>query len=432
MGTSTVASRLRFWRCVIFAGTWLAYAGFYLTRKNYAIAQLEFTVDLNLLKEQVGIITTSYLTAYAIGQFANGVLGDLLGARRMLVFGLVLTGAMSACLGFSSSIPAMAIFFGINGYAQSAGWPAVAKAMTAWNPIESRGRIMGWWGTSYPVGDAVSTALATFLLFDLGLHWRFGFWIPAGLVLGLAVVIGLMVRNRPHDVGLPSHASGSTRPVDPDEAPRNRDALPSPPKPAITVRNSLQQITRPAVLGLGMAYFALKFVRYTFIFWLGFFLVEHLAFPVREAGYLQVPIPLFGVAGVIASGWISDRFSNARRAPIAVLMLIGLTAGLLALLVVPGSYWIVFALLGMIGFFLYGPDMLVAGTAAMDFGSEHAAARVAGFVNGMGSIGAAVQGFVIGWIATTWGWTPVLYVLIGMIVACTGVTATLWTQRGEG
>src|SRR5689334_21481164 len=94
------ASRKR-WRWVVFAATWIAYAAFYLTRKNYAIAQPQFIAELGWTKAEVGRIVTSYLTAYAIGQFVLGALGDRIGARVLLAFGFAATAALSATLGFA-------------------------------------------------------------------------------------------------------------------------------------------------------------------------------------------------------------------------------------------------------------------------------------------------------------------------------------------
>ena len=65
----------KFWRRRIFAVTWLTYAGFYLCRKNFAVA-------MPILAEKLGSTTLDFATVifiyslfYAIGQFANAVAG---------------------------------------------------------------------------------------------------------------------------------------------------------------------------------------------------------------------------------------------------------------------------------------------------------------------------------------------------------------------
>jgi OPA family sugar phosphate sensor protein UhpC-like MFS transporter len=402
------------WRYLVFASTWLAYAGYYLTRKNYAVAQPAFMQELGWTKDQVGIIVTGYATVYAVGQFINGVLGDRLGARVMLAIGFVLTAICSALLGFGESVGVMALIYGINGYAQSMGWPNVTRAMTNWFTVRERGRVMGWWGTNYPVGEAIATAFAAFLLAHYG--WRSTFIVPAAVVLVVGVAVTLMVRDHPRDVGLPP-INLSTR-----TAPAVRESA---------WASSLKHLKDARVLTVGLAYFCLKFVRYTFIFWIGTYFVETMGFTPVQAAELQIPFPLIGALGAIAAGYLSDKVFRARRAPAAVLMLVGLGLGLIVFLFLPKDALLAALVLSFCGFMTFGPDMLISAAAAMDFGTEEAGATATGFVNGLGSAGAAVQGAVVGWVAHAYGWDAVFYILIGMVVACIGVTATLWNARGE-
>lgn len=407
------ARRLEKWRIVMFVCTWLTYATFYLTRKNYPVAQPAFMQELGWDNTDVGIIITTYLTVYAIGQFTNGILTDRVGPRLMIAIGFGLTASLSIGLGFSGSIVMMATLYGVNGFAQSMGWPSVTKAMTNWIPVAMRGRVMGWWGTCYPAGDAFATWFAALMLASFG--WRASFFVPALLVIVVGGAIVVVMRNHPRDVGL---ATGG---------PRTTSSAATTPWFA-----SVVHLKNFRVITLALAYFCLKFVRYSFLFWIGVYLVEGLLFTPEDAGYLQVPFPLVGLTGSIAGGWFSDRVFDARRAPAATIMLGGLVVALVGLLFVPASFWLVAAVYGAVGFFLFGPDMLISGTAAMDFGSEEAAATVAGFVNGVGAIGAALSGVVIGYVSDAFGWPAVFYLLMVMVATCAGITATLWNARADG
>lgn len=406
------ATQMKKWRIVMFVCSWLTYATFYLTRKNYNVALPAFMADLDWSKTDVGIIGTAYLTVYAIGQFTNGTLADRFGPRIMIAVGIGLSAALSVGLGLTGTIVMMATLYGVNGFAQSMGWPSVTKAMTNWIPITMRGRVMGWWGTCYPAGDAIATGFAAVLLGAFG--WRFSFILPAVAAVILGAVIVFVMRNHPRDVGLAANTG-----------PRMASGTPAP------WYASLKHLKNGRVITLGMSYFCLKFVRYAFLFWIGVYLVEKMQFSPEDAGYLQVPFPMLGLAGSVAGGWVSDRVFDARRAPAATFMLIGLALCILLLLVVPNNFWLVGAVYGAVGFFLFGPDMLISGTAAMDFGSEEAAATVAGFVNGVGAIGAALQSTLIGWVSDRYGWAAVFYLLVMMVIVSTGITATLWNARGK-
>ncbi len=407
------ATQLKKWRVVMFVCTWLTYATFYLTRKNYPVAQPAFMQELGWDNTDVGIIITTYLTVYAIGQFTNGVLTDRIGPRIMIAVGFGLSASMSVGLGLSGTIVVMATLYGINGFAQSMGWPSVTKAMTNWIPVSMRGRVMGFWGTCYPAGDAIATGFAAVMLASFG--WRAAFFVPAITAIVVGGVIVFVMRNHPRDVGLATVTASHSSP--------------GAAKPGWA--SSLVHLKNARVITLGLAYFCLKFVRYSLLFWIGVYLVEGLAFSPEDAGYLQVPFSMVGLTGSVFGGWLSDKLFGARRAPAAVVMLVGLMGMLLLLQIAPANFALIGVAYALVGFFLFGPDMLISGTAAMDFGSEEAAATVAGFVNGVGAIGAALTGVVIGHVSDTYGWPAVFYLLIAMVATCAAITATLWNARAS-
>ncbi|RLS80573.1 MAG: MFS transporter, partial [Planctomycetota bacterium] len=68
---------LKAWQVRIFAITWLAYAGFYLTRKSLSVAKIELKKPevWGLSTETLAAVDGGYLIAYAAGQLLWGVLG---------------------------------------------------------------------------------------------------------------------------------------------------------------------------------------------------------------------------------------------------------------------------------------------------------------------------------------------------------------------
>src|SRR5215211_8902568 len=83
----------RRWRWQIFAVTWLAYAGLYLTRKSFSVAKIGIQSDpsLRMTDAQMAWIDGAYLVAYAVGQFIFGIAGDRLGPRKVVAAGLLLS-----------------------------------------------------------------------------------------------------------------------------------------------------------------------------------------------------------------------------------------------------------------------------------------------------------------------------------------------------
>src|SRR5271170_962016 len=96
--------RLRRWQKITAASLFVGYAGYYLGRTCLSIAK-PLMVDphsgLGLGIEQIGVLDSVGVTAYAFGKVINGVVVDYLGGRRMFLFGMVATIAATAIFGLS-------------------------------------------------------------------------------------------------------------------------------------------------------------------------------------------------------------------------------------------------------------------------------------------------------------------------------------------
>lgn len=393
-----------------FALTWLSYATFYLTRKNVAVVKSRLHDDLALTAGQLGAFDTAYLTAYAIGQFTSGVLGDRLGPRRLLTIGMLGSATAAVAFGSSSAFVPMLCAFAVNGFFQSSGWPGNVKAMQPFFSAGQRGRVMGLWTTHYQAGGLAATALATFLLARFG--WRSAFWVPALVVAGVGLTVFALLVEKPQDRGLPAVTS------DPS-------ARTSAPARTLTATTPLANIiSDPLLLLLGGSYFALKLIRYSLLFWLPYYLRRHFHYTESQAGYLSLPFEIGGIFGSVTIGWLSDRYFRTRRLRLAGPSVLILGAAILAYQSLGGAGLFANALsLGAVGFFLFGPDSLLSGTVSQEIGGEHATARVAGVINGMGSVGAILSPMLVAAVSERMGWKVLFYGF-----ACLTVIASLFLR----
>jgi len=380
-------------RPLVFALTWVSYASYYLCRKNFAVAKATLERVLHLSPWWQAAIDTAYLVAYAAGQFGSGVLGDRIGARRLVGFGMLASAAACALFGASSAAVLFLVIFAFNGLAQSTGWPGNTKAMAAWFAPEERGTVMGFWSTCYQAGGLAANPIAAFLLVAIG--WRAAFFGPAGWVACVGVVVLLFLPARP----------GAT--------PEERLSVPLDPA---LVRAERSRIYRsPQAWSYAMSYFCVKAIRYTILLWLPYYLEHELGYGTR-AGYHSVSFEVGGLGGAICFGLLSDRVRLPRSA-IAALGLLALAASLLLYTRIASVGGMAnFAGMSLVGFMLFGPDSLLAGAAAQDLGGKHAAATAVGFVNGVGSIGAILQSFLTVAVSQAYGWNAVFLVLLGFAV----------------
>ena len=368
------------WRRRAFASTWVCYAGFYFCRKAWGIASAAVGEAHGLDASTLGWIATAFIVAYTVGQFLSGWLGQRIGARRLLLGGMAVSIAAHGALGFANSTSTFVVFMVVNGLAQSTGWGGTVATMARWFRRSERGVVMGFWATCYQVGGVLAKGLAAWSIGALG--YRYAFFTGSVVVVGVWVVVHFFQRNGPSDVGLEEYEESGELQGDGQES--------------MTAGVGWDRSTLTSVLLVGVFYFFVKFIRYALWSWVPFFLSRNYGLEGDDAGYLSTVFDLCGIAGVIVCGWMSDRYFKGKRAKISVIFLVLMAASCILMYTAGQVAVALFGIsLGLVGFSLYGPDALMTGAAAQDIGGR-STAMAAGIINGMGSIGAVVQEFVIG------------------------------------
>ncbi|MGE7956064.1 MFS transporter [Pseudomonas sp. NPDC089530] len=383
------------WRVQIFVVTWLAYAAFYFTRKAFSVAKLGIADDpgFHLDKMAMANLDAIYLAAYAVGQFTWGMLADRFGPRVVVLGGLLISAAAALVMGSFATLPIFATCMLVQGLAQSTGWSGLCKNIGSFFPAEQRGRVLGLWSSCYAFGGLVASPFAGWWAYTAIGSWHAAF-VSSAVVVGLvALLFFIFQRNKPQDVGLPA--------VDPEPEPSAEQAA---AQGRFSVWEPLREILRNrTVLTLGFAYFLLKPARYAILLWGPVIVYEQMP-SVGKVGAAIVPtaFELAGLLGPIMIGLASDKLFGARRMPACVLSLLALTVALALFMgaLHTGSVWLVVALLFVMGLTLYGPDSMISGAAAIDFGTAKAGATAAGFVNGCGSVGAILGGLLPGYFDT--------------------------------
>ena len=431
--------RFERWRWTTFAVTWLIYACFYLTRKCFSVAKIAFPDDVRvtLTRADYGLVDSAYLTTYMVGQFLFGALGDRFGPRRVLLFGISLSIATAVAYGFSTSLIVMVLLGISQGIAQSTGWSNTVKVMGSWFSQRERGRVIGWWCTHYAIGAAVALPFAGYLMTAFGTprpageagseiipYWPAAFWGSAAALAVVLLITWLLLRDRPEDVGLSSieeyHGEEESVILEGD---RPTD------EPDRSWKLIGEVLRVPGIWLLGMAYFFIKLTRYALYFWGPKYIHESLGADAQASTIIAAALPIGGVVGVIVTGYVSDYCFQSRRAPVAILSLL-LTAVVMLLgftqitndALMAGFFF-------LIGVFLFGPDTLISGTAAMDLGTKKGAGTAAGFVNGVGSLGAILGGWLPGVITTEDDWTSLFYIFVVGILLSALVLTPLWKKK---
>ncbi len=416
----------RMWQYRIFTLLWTGYASYYLCRLNFSVAQPAIMESFDWSSAQVGGIPSVYATFYAIGQFVNGQLADRFGPRRMMTTALSVAVLCNIGMAFADSYTMMLVLWAINGYAQSAGWTLVVQTAANWSKVDRRGAILGLISTCYAVGNVLAWLLAGFLVDSIG--WRAAFAVPAVIALPVAISIGLFLRNDPRDAGLPRIRDDIS---DEDEVDESGNAR----APIGTLAMLKLTLSNPILWVLALGFFCNNSVRYAFMNWAVQYMADFHGRSITGSAMMAVALPLIGALGAMSAGWISDTVFGKRRAPVCAIAL-----GLLALLCVAfvqvpqGQWQIATVMLGVAGFLIYGPDMLMSGAATIDFAHPRAAAAATGFTMATGAAGSIFSGAGVGWLRDTTGgeWDLVFYVLAGLSLVPALLMLTIWNAKPKG
>ena len=410
--------RLR-WK--VFAGIFIGYAAYYLVRKNFALAIPDILKEYpQYTKAQLGTAMTGLSIAYGASKFLMGSVSDKSNPRWFMPLGLLLSCAVLLVFGFVKavygSLLVMIALQTLNGWFNGMGWPPCGKTMVHWWSPRERGRVVAFWNVAHNIGGGTVSALA-FLGVMLFHDWGAKFYFNAFVAAGIAFGIWFLLRDTPQSCGLP--------PVE-----EYRHDYPENYSPAQERTFTFREIFFEHVLpnkclwAIALANVFVYFVRYGVVDWIPTYLQTAKGFSFQDSSVAWSLFEYAAIPGTILCGWMSDKVFHGRRAPATILfMAITLVAVVIYGLNIHGPLWIDQAALIAIGFFIYGPIMII-GLHALDLVPKQAAGTAAGFTGFFGYVfGSASAGSGVGWIADHWGWGGVFATMIGCCLLTIGFSA---------
>jgi OPA family sugar phosphate sensor protein UhpC-like MFS transporter len=413
-----VDTEYKYWRIRIFYSMFIGYALYHFTRKSFTFAMPGLIEDLHFDKSELGILGSVLAITYGISKFTSGIMSDQSNPRYLMGFGLMLTGVFNIFFGFSSSLLAFALFWGLNGWVQGFGWAPCSRFLTQWYSHGERG---GWWSffnVSHNVGAFIIPWIVGMCLHYWG--WRSAMCLPGVIaILGGFFLINRL-RDTPQSLGLPNvekyrndYTGAQSLDEDKDKNLKTRDLL------AIVLRNRLIWL-------LGIAYFFIYVLRIGIPDWAALYLIEAKGYGRLSAIGCVSLFEVGGFVGNLAAGWASDRLFGARRGPVNALCAIGALCVIPILwFAPPGQSWVDSCALFLFGFTIFGPQMLI-GMAAAELYHKRAAATANGFVGTFAYMGAAFAGYPFGVIMDTWGWEGFFWALLACASLATAILIPLW------
>ncbi|HEY0263927.1 MAG TPA: MFS transporter [Granulicella sp.] len=388
----------------------------YVQRVAISQAAGPISHDLNLNKAQMGLVFGAFGLSYAIFELPMGLLGDKLGARRILLQIVMAWSVFTALTGVAWNVGSMWVIRFLFGAGEAGCFPNLTRMLSVWLPRKERitAQSLLWAFTRWGGAATPPLVLAGISLFG----WRWAFVVFAALGVVWCVVFMVWFRDDPAN-----HKSVNEAELKLIE--ENR---------VLTVHHEQGERTwwaillTPQVAILTLQYFCFCFVWYFYVTWLPTYLREarHQS-ATRAAAFSVLPL-LLGGFGSLLSGFLPIGWS--RR----IIALVGFAATCILLLaftqiheVVPAMICLAFAS------FFSDITMPISWNACVEIGGAYTA-TVAATMNMLGNLAGFIAPTVGGFILQKTGgdWNPLIYLMAGAAALSASCWIFLDPGRKEG
>jgi len=377
----------------------ITYATFYMGRYNLNVSSKTMMDAFHLSKGQFGTIATAGFWTYALAVIFNGPLADRIGGKKAILIGAAGAAALNLVIGLlflsgwqTKIVVGMSLLYAVNQYFQSFGALSIVKVNAPWFHVRERGIFGGIFGIMISSGYFLAMTVGGWILALL--PWFWVFLVPSAAIAAMFVADWYLVKDTPAQAGFADFDTGDATSHDAD-----RD------KPVDWHHLATRVFTNPVIITLAVAEFCTGFVRQGLMLWFVPFLKE--VHGIAAGSFLfsvaTLGVTVGGIVGGLLCGYLSDRWFQSRRPPVAFVFYLGQIVSLV-ILGQAAAPWLAAFMIGFTCLWIFGVHGMLSGTASMDFGGRKAAATAAGMLDGIQYVAAGFTGYWMGWVLKTFGW----------------------------
>lgn len=330
------------------------------------------------------------------------------GVRRVVIAALVLVAAGSGFTVLMTTSWQLIFCWGllIGLGTGSMALAFVSTIVDRWF-VARRGLVSGLLTAASATGQLVFLPLAAMLAEGFG--WRAASLVIAAAALLVAVLVALVMREYPRDLGLSAYGATGAEP----------EAAPQRGNPALLALGALREAAREPVFWLLAASFAICGASTNGLVNTHFVPAAHdHGMPATTAASLLAVIGVFDVVGTVASGWLTDKI-NPRVLLVVYYLLRGASLFVLPHLFGPvaGPDMVLFVV-------FYGLDWVATVPPTMALCREHFGARasvVFGWVFASHQVGAAAIAGIAGLVRDVFGDYAPAWFAAGLLCALAAI-----------
>lgn len=325
-----------------------------------------------LSRTQLGLVNSAFFFFYAAAQVPAGLLADRVGRKRVLVPGFLVHSLGAIYSGLATSFPWLLGARALTGLSQGTYFSPQYAISTAAVPARYRTVASALTMSGSALGIGLGTLVASFMVWRLGLSWRFPLILFGGLALVLTITMSKLIK--------------------PDVSEKDRQALTAGPQAAFRPNANLVKLFIVGALAM--------YGFYVIVTWLPYYLQTARGIEGGIAGAVSTIMPLATIPSAILIGILADRSGQRRK-----IMLWLIPAGAIALALVVWSpslvgLYFALALYGLSGKLVIDP-LLIASVAEQTEASSHGKAFA--FLNFAGTVSMVLAPTITGLIVDLTG-----------------------------
>lgn len=370
---------------------------------------------LGLDYSQMGLISTANFIGYMVSVIFVGRLANRFGPRLTISTGLMIIGISMALIWGVNELVSILVLYFLTGVGSGLANIPMLGLVAGWFVKHWRGRAAGVMLAGNGLGIVFSGFIVPLLIAEMaGMGWRFGWLILGVVVLSMAALAAIALRNSPDQV--------NQRPMGVDRPKNGRaDAVEERPVHSDLSRTEVSKLVQ---LGLVYSLFGATYAVYaTFIVTS---LVNERGFDSQAAGVFWSIVGVISLVSGPYAGYIADRFG--RFTALTIIFVQFSIAHLLALQGLP-TYFLYFSIFAF-GLSLWGIPSVMAATVGDLVGPARASSAF-GFVTIFFGIGQVAGPALAGFLAEFTGLFDAAFLICAALTAIAAAVCVRISRKGD-
>lgn len=340
----------------------------------------------------IGLISTAYFFGYTAMQIPSGILADKVGRKKIMIPGFLLFAVGPILIGVTPIFSLVIVASVIAGIGSGAYYGTAYATSSETIPEEKRGFSTAIINSGSAVGMTIGLLGASWFVLDMGFNWRILLFISAAIIVVMAIVFGLVLKEKP----------------------RSKDVKEVSKESAEDKVSLKVLLSESRILSAYLLYFATCYAYYMIVTWLPAFLQQERGFEGSAIGLASSLVAIAAIPGALIFSKFSDMYANKK---LSFIISLEIAVVLVVFLIVTVTQnWLVVAMLilyGLLGKLAVEPILI---SHMSTIAPKKGYGTFFGFFNFFGMSSSIVAPFLTGLIADATGSRVIAFYIAAVIL----------------